>query len=72
MRVGEVDGGVVDDLVGTQSFDKIPFAAVGCRDHVRTERLRDLDRDMADAPGSVLVSLPVRRRGLSVNFGELT
>ncbi len=28
MRVGEVDGGVVDDLVGTQSFDKIPLAVV--------------------------------------------
>jgi hypothetical protein len=61
-RLGEVDRGVVDHLVGAASLDELPFFRAGGRDHVRAERLRELDgsHDSHDERGSARVP-PVPR-----------
>src|SRR5919204_561551 len=53
-RLGEVDRRVVDHLVGAEPLDELPLAPAGGRDHVRAERFRDLDRDVADAAASAV------------------
>ncbi len=53
-RLGEVDRRVVDDLVGAEPLDELPLASARGRDHVRAERLRELDRDVADAAATAV------------------
>ena len=74
-HLGEVGLPVVDDLVGAERADQLVLGRARRADHVRPERLRDLDRDMPDAAGGgvdqhALPGLHARDLGQRLPGGE--